>query len=140
MGLTQNKNLKQVSLQSFGLGIKQKAGNLPACSICGPGPAAGSRDSRMAVGQGFQKPDLAEYVVTEAMLKAGMDIYFEHDWQNSEVAPFLRNVFFAVPTNALAYHSQGDRQQHADRDEAESHPSWPVRALPPGTVGRPHDQ
>jgi hypothetical protein len=58
MGLTKNKNLKLVSLPSFGLGLKQKPGNLPACSICGPGPAAKvTAGGYISVGQGFQKHD-----------------------------------------------------------------------------------
>jgi len=34
--------------------------------------------------------------VTEEMLKAGMDIYFEHDWENGEAGPFINRVYSAM--------------------------------------------
>jgi hypothetical protein len=59
-GATGKRNWKQVSpkgfqsFQSFGLGLKQKPGNLPVCSICGPGTGEGWR-FRSSLVRGFQK-------------------------------------------------------------------------------------
>lgn len=70
-GATGKRNWKQVSskgfqsFQSFGLGLKQKPGNLPVCSICGPGTGE-SAVKRLSLVRGF--PKQATRVSTRANL------------------------------------------------------------------------